>query len=193
MSSDALIRFDNLTLGYHHHPAVHHLQGEIVAGSLLAVVGPNGAGKSTLLKGIVGELRPLQGRVELCGIKREHIAYLTQQSTLDGSFPIVIYDFVAMGLWAQFGAFRGFNRAARQRVDEAIAAVNAGHFAGPVRVGMVQDFAESLLSGLLARFSELHPDSQIYSRVAGTADLLTMLIQICFLWIQFRTFKDDFS
>ena len=123
MSADALVRFDNLTLGYNRHPAVHHLQGEIVAGSLLAVVGPNGAGKSTLLKGIVGELRPLQGHVELCGIKREHIAYLTQQSTLDGSFPITIYDFVAMGLWAQFGAFRGFDRAARQRVDEAIAAV----------------------------------------------------------------------
>jgi len=59
--------------------------------------------------------------------------------------------------------------------DEAVAAVSAGHFAGPVRVGMVQDFAETLLTGLLARFSELHPDSQIYARVAGTAELLTMI------------------
>jgi hypothetical protein len=32
---------------------------------------------------------------------------------------------------------------------------------------MVQDFAEILLSGLLAQFAELHPDAQIYSRVAG--------------------------
>jgi DNA-binding transcriptional LysR family regulator len=40
---------------------------------------------------------------------------------------------------------------------------------------MVQDFAETLLTGLLAQFSELHPDSQIYARVAGTAELLTML------------------
>lgn len=121
--AQAIVRFDNLTLGYNRHPAVHHLKGEIVAGSLLAVVGPNGAGKSTLLKGIVGELRPLQGCVELIGISRENIAYLPQQSTLDGSFPIVIYDFVAMGLWAQFGAFRSFNRKARQRIEEAIATV----------------------------------------------------------------------
>ena len=28
-----------------------------------------------------------------------------------------------MGLWAQFGAFRGFNRAAKQRIEEAIGAV----------------------------------------------------------------------
>lgn len=59
--------------------------------------------------------------------------------------------------------------------DEAVAAVNSGHFSGPVRVGMVQDFAETLLSGLLARFSALHPDSQIYARVAGTAELLGLL------------------
>ena len=122
-TSKAILRFENLTFGYSRHPAVHHLKGEIAAGSLLAVVGPNGAGKSTLLKGIVGELSPMQGHVELIGLKRENVAYLTQQSTLDGSFPIVIYDFVAMGLWAEFGAFRGFNRAAQQRIEDAIAAV----------------------------------------------------------------------
>jgi zinc/manganese transport system ATP-binding protein len=118
-----IVRFDNLTLGYDRHPAVHHLNGEIVAGSLLAVVGPNGAGKSTLLKGMVGELRAMQGRVELIGVRRENIAYLPQQSTLDTSFPIVIHDYVAMGLWAQFGAFRGFDGAAKRRIEEAIAAV----------------------------------------------------------------------
>lgn len=59
--------------------------------------------------------------------------------------------------------------------DEAIVAISSGQFSGPVRIGMVQDFAETLLSGLLARFAELHPDSQIYARVAGTAELLTML------------------
>lgn len=59
--------------------------------------------------------------------------------------------------------------------DEAVTAIGAGNFAGLVRVGMVQDFAETLLKGLLLRFSELHPDSQIYAKVAGTAELLTML------------------
>jgi len=81
----SILRFANLTLGYDRHPAVHHLQGEIAAGSLLAIVGPNGAGKSTLLKGITGELRPLQGRIELLGVQRQQIAYLTQLTTLDSS------------------------------------------------------------------------------------------------------------
>ncbi len=117
-----ILRFDNLTLGYHRHPAVHHLRGEIPAGTLLAVVGPNGAGKSTLLKGIAGELRPMQGGIELIGIARRDVAYLAQQTSVDTSFPIGVYDFVAMGLWRQFGAFRGFDRAAKERIDEALAA-----------------------------------------------------------------------
>ncbi|SBT08415.1 ABC transporter related [Candidatus Accumulibacter aalborgensis] len=118
-----IVRFDNLTLGYNRHPAVHHLRGEIAAGSLLAIVGPNGAGKSTLLKAIAGELRPLQGQVELHGVQRQQIAYLTQLATLDSSFPMVVHDFVAMGLWREIGAFSGLNRAQRRRIDEAIGAV----------------------------------------------------------------------
>lgn len=59
--------------------------------------------------------------------------------------------------------------------DEAVAAVSAGRFVGPARVGMVQDFADNLLGGLLSRFSELHPEAQIYARVAGTAELQALL------------------
>lgn len=59
--------------------------------------------------------------------------------------------------------------------DEAVAAVTSGQFAGPARIGMVQDFAELLLSGLLAQFAELHPEAELYSRVAGTAELLDLL------------------
>ena len=123
MTTSALLRFHNLTLGYNRHPAVHHLEGEIGAGALLAVVGPNGGGKSTLLKGIVGELRPMQGRIERCALRDNEIAYLTQQSTVDGSFPISVFDFVAMGLWAEYGAFRRIDDAARARVGAALETV----------------------------------------------------------------------
>jgi DNA-binding transcriptional LysR family regulator len=59
--------------------------------------------------------------------------------------------------------------------DEAVVAISTGSFSGPIRIGMVQDFADTLLSGLLSRFAELHPDAQIYARIAGTAELLTQL------------------
>jgi DNA-binding transcriptional LysR family regulator len=59
--------------------------------------------------------------------------------------------------------------------DEAVAAVTAGRFKGPARIGMVQDFADNLLSGVLSRFAELHPEAQVYARVAGTAELQALL------------------
>jgi len=59
--------------------------------------------------------------------------------------------------------------------DEAVVAVGSGTFFGPIRVGAVQDFADTLLSGLLAQFGELHPDAQIYAKVGGTAELQSLL------------------
>ena len=66
----AALQFRNLTLGYDRHPAVHHLDGAVESGALVAVVGPNGAGKSTLFKGIVGVLKPLAGAIERGGLSR---------------------------------------------------------------------------------------------------------------------------
>jgi zinc/manganese transport system ATP-binding protein len=123
-----ILAFADLTLGYERHPAVHHLDGVVNRGDLLAVVGPNGAGKSTLLKGIVGILRPLDGCVRLDGVKRTQVAYLPQQAELDRSFPIGVFDFVAMGLWRTLGALRGLSRAGREQVGEAMAAVGLAGF-----------------------------------------------------------------
>ena len=123
LAAPPVVAFDNLTLGYQRHPAVHHLHGEIAAGSLLAIVGPNGAGKSTLLKGIVGDIAPMEGRITRHSVGRRNIGYLAQQVSVDTSFPIVIHDFVALGLWREFGAFRGLDRPAWRRIEAAIAAV----------------------------------------------------------------------
>jgi zinc/manganese transport system ATP-binding protein len=117
------IAFHDLTLGYDRHPAVHHITGEVPRGALLAVVGPNGAGKSTLLKGIVGELSPLGGSLDLDGMKKSDIAYLPQQIEIDRSFPISVFDCVAMGLWREIGAWRGVDAKRDHEVAEALARV----------------------------------------------------------------------
>jgi zinc/manganese transport system ATP-binding protein len=124
----AALQFSNLTLGYDRHPAVHHLDGEIAKGSLLAVVGPNGAGKSTLFKGIVGTLRPLAGRIERGGLTVRDIAYLPQIADIDRTFPIHVYDMVSMGLWRRSGLFGGIGRKACDDIEHAIAAVGLTGF-----------------------------------------------------------------
>ena len=41
----AQLQFRNLTLGYDRHPAVHHLDGAIETGTLIAVVGHQWCGQ----------------------------------------------------------------------------------------------------------------------------------------------------
>src|SRR5690349_20083100 len=122
------LRFRNLTLGYDRHPAVHHLDGAVRTGSLTAVIGPNGAGKSTLFKGVVGVIKPLAGRIERNGVRPQDIAYLPQVAEIDRTFPISVYDMVAMGLWRGKGLFGGIGRTDRDSVEGAIAAVGLTGF-----------------------------------------------------------------
>jgi len=123
----AHLRFHDLTLGYDRHPAVHHLTGEVEEGAMLAVVGPNGAGKSTLFKAIVGLLAPLSGAIDR-GLGVRHIAYLPQVAEIDRSFPINVYDLVAMGLWRRIGAFGAIRNTERDRIHAAIATVGLTGF-----------------------------------------------------------------
>ena len=124
----AQLQFRDVTLGYDRHPAVHHLDGEIAPGALIAIVGPNGAGKSTLFRGIVGILKPLAGSIGLSGLDARDIAYLPQTVDIDRGFPISVFDFVGTGLWRSTGLFGGMGKGARDRIAQALAAVGLNGF-----------------------------------------------------------------
>ena len=122
------LQLRDVTLGYDRHPAVHHLDGEVAPGALLAVVGPNGAGKSTLFRGIVGILKPLSGRIVTGDLDFRDIAYLPQTAEIDRSFPISVFDFVGTGLWRQTGFFGGIGKGARERIARSLASVGLSGF-----------------------------------------------------------------
>jgi zinc/manganese transport system ATP-binding protein len=122
------IRLRDLTLGYDRHPAVHHLDAEIEAGSLVAICGPNGAGKSTLVKAIAGAIAPLAGTIAVPHTHPYEIAYLPQGAEIDRSFPIDVFDMVAMGLFRSCGLFGGMTRKHRDEIAAAIHAVGLDGF-----------------------------------------------------------------
>ena len=119
------IALRDVSFGYELRPAVRRLNATFETGSLTAVVGPNGAGKSTLLKGVVGEIAPLEGQID---VDMNGIAYLPQQSEIDRAFPITVADLVAMGLWSNIGPFGAVTRVYRHRVNTALAAVGLTGF-----------------------------------------------------------------
>lgn len=176
----AQIKFRNVTLGYDRHPAVHHLDGEVASGALVAVVGPNGAGKSTLFRGLAGILKPLAGSVDLAGLDNRDIAYLPQSVDIDRSFPISVFDFVGTGLWRATGFFGGMGRLARDKIAEALAAVGLSGFEnrpiGTLSGGQMQRmlFARGLLQD--ARLIVLdEPFNAIDAKTS--ADLLALVKQ----------------
>lgn len=124
--SDTCIEFDDLTLGYRQHPAVHHLTGRVARGALTAVVGANGSGKSTLMKSVAGLLAPMGGQVVRA--PWASVAYLPQQSGLDRTFPARVQDLVALGLWPRRGLLGRHRRQDRAAVGEALRAVGLEGF-----------------------------------------------------------------
>jgi zinc/manganese transport system ATP-binding protein len=174
----AAIRFDEVTLGYGRRPAVHHLDGEIAPGSLTAVVGPNGAGKSTLLKGIVGTLRPLEGRIRLTGAANAPIAYLPQAAEIDRSFPLSVYDLVAMGLWSRSGLFGGIGARSRTRIEQALAAVGLiGFERRPISTLSGGQMQRALFARLLLQDSPVILLDEPFTAIDAktTADLLDVV------------------
>ena len=147
----AQVTFRDVTLGYDRHPAVHHLDGEVAQGALLAVVGPNGAGKSTLFRGLAGILKPLSGAIDLGGLDIRDIAYLPQSVDIDRTFPISVFDLVGTGLWRTTGFFGGMGKPAREKITQALAAVGLNGFEnraiGTLSGGQMQRmlFARALL------------------------------------------------
>ena len=124
----AQLQFRDVTLGYDRHPAVHHLNGEVAPGALLAIIGPNGAGKSTLFRGLVGILKPLAGAILTGDLDVRDIAYLPQTVDIDRSFPISVFDFVGTGHWRRTGLFGGIGKDARDRIEQALTAVGLSGF-----------------------------------------------------------------
>lgn len=172
------ISFENLTLGYDRHPVVHHVKGRIEQGALLAIVGSNGAGKSTLLKAIVGELKPLTGNIDLHGASKQDVAYLPQVIDIDRSFPISVFDCVAMGLWRDIGASGGVGRSDQVRVAKALEAVHlTGLETRPVGALSGGQFQRVLFARLLLQEAKIILLDEPFRAVdAKTIDDLTGLI-----------------
>ncbi len=122
-----MIVVDNLTVSYRQHPALHHVSGRFVNGSLTAVIGPNGSGKSSLLKSIMGLVQPAGGHVRV-DTPRTRIAYLPQQTEIDRGFPLSVQDCVGLGCWSVTGAWGRITPTLQQRVLASIAQVGLQGF-----------------------------------------------------------------
>jgi ABC-type Mn2+/Zn2+ transport system ATPase subunit len=128
-----ILKAEGLTVRYESGIALQDVSFEVQPGERLALVGPNGAGKSTLFKVIAGVLAPTQGKVHVYGHEPGGhicIAYLTQRSQVDWSFPVSVADVVMMGRIGQIGLLRQPKARDWQIVHQALETVQLAHLAG---------------------------------------------------------------
>ena len=60
--------------------------------------------------------------------------------------------------------------------DEAVSAVRGLDVKGWVKIGMPQDFAETLLTGVLGQFKRAHPKVRVEARVERRAELVPLIL-----------------
>jgi zinc/manganese transport system ATP-binding protein len=173
-----IIELENITVAYARHPAVHHLTGVFVEGSMTAIAGPNGAGKSTLLKAIMGELPLAEGSIDRRGLSARDFGYLPQAAEIDRQFPMTVADTVMLGAWRWSGAFRGVNPVLGSKARQALTAVGLDGF-GLRSIGSLSagQFQRVLFARLLLQDAKIivldEPLSAIDART--TRDLLEIV------------------
>jgi zinc/manganese transport system ATP-binding protein len=158
--ADDRVVLNRLTVRYGRRVALEDLSGTFESGSLTAVVGPNGAGKSTLLAAIAGGKRPTRGTIDCPPPQR--LAYLPQQSAIDRDYPISVSDFITLGGWQEYGAFRTPSAAVRARATEAAATVGLsarlGRRIGQLSIGetfaAIDEQTTAVLVGQVARWHQ---------------------------------------
>lgn len=94
----ALIRCENVSVGYEGQTVIKDLNCRIESGDYLCIVGENGSGKSTLVKSILGLKSVESGHILFGdGLKQTEIGYLPQQTDVQKDFPASVYEVVLSG------------------------------------------------------------------------------------------------
>lgn len=101
----AALTVSGLSAGYHDTPTISDVDLHVGVGEIVTVLGPNGAGKSTLLKAVLGQLRPMSGRVllgdrELVGLRSDQVCRLSvgYVPQVNDTFPrLTVLENIEMG------------------------------------------------------------------------------------------------
>nr|WP_080658927.1 metal ABC transporter ATP-binding protein [Butyrivibrio fibrisolvens] len=94
----ALLKVQNLSLGYDSHAIVENLNFTVNTGDYLCIVGENGSGKSTLMKTLLHLQEPISGQILTGdGLKKNEIGYLPQQTIVQKDFPASVREIVLSG------------------------------------------------------------------------------------------------
>ena len=180
LSPSLVLEAKDLSLFRASVPILEGVNFAIPPGLQVAVVGPNGGGKSTLLQALA---QPVLPKASLKGcLKRAQgvqVAYLPQRSHAQRSFPLLVRDVVAGGVWHTLGPLRSLGLNHRHQIDDALETVGLSGFAlQPIGALSGGQFQRVLFARLMVQeASLLLLDEPLTGVDAATQKDLVALIQ----------------
>lgn len=129
-----ILTAEHLSVGYN-KPILHNFSAEFTSG-ITGIIGNNGKGKTSLLKTVAGLLEPLSGRISFDG--NDITAATNQQrarvlsfnfSVNPVSFPVSVYELVAMGRYPYLNQWATLQKEDRQHIRQAMEICGISRFA----------------------------------------------------------------
>lgn len=162
MADNPLLTCKHVTVELGGRVLIEDVSFELQRGQFSALIGPNGAGKTTLLRAILGMVKH-QGEIAIDG----PVGYVPQRLQYDRTMPMTVLEFMALGLQKRPVAF-GIARRVRNRVQELLDRVGAGHLTGADLGGLSGgELQRVMLAGAL----EVEPELLLLDEPAAGVDI----------------------
>ncbi len=131
---NALLHAHDLSIGYGAHALLSHIDIDLKAGEVVALIGVNGIGKSTLLRTLAGLHLPINGQVLVNGLEL-HSLPSAQRARLvsivltgrPGTGTLDVETIVALGRQPWTGRWGGLSDADRTVITVALRSAGAEH------------------------------------------------------------------
>jgi ABC-type Mn2+/Zn2+ transport system ATPase subunit len=98
--NNEIINFSDVSIGYGKKRILENINFSILENDFIGIVGPNGSGKTTLLKTLLGNLKPLSGKITRSKVQ---FGYVPQRDIVQPLLPYSVYDVVMMGRYSLMG------------------------------------------------------------------------------------------
>ena len=117
----AILKCENLVLGYDKNIVAQNISFEISSGDYLCIVGENGSGKSTLMKTLLGLQSAIGGEIITGeGLKKNEIGYLPQQTVVQRDFPASVWEIVLSGNLSHSGLKPFYSKEDKKRATQSL-------------------------------------------------------------------------
>ena len=122
-----ILEVKGLSFGYGGAPFFKDISFTVRRGDFIFLLGENGSGKSTLMRLLCGILNPLAGDIKYQGKKlsqytrRELARYISLAGDeVPQDFPLIVRDYVSLGVFPRRGFFGVFSDEDRRDVEESM-------------------------------------------------------------------------